>query len=1056
MWYPGCQKKSSYSDFLAEFKKLDGTLSDHEAKIWLLDLLRSNVGFTVYLFSGIELLPLQEVILKAMFMRDVGLIVGGRGLSKTLSYNDLQILREKTKGLVSVKSLLPDLDFTQGERWVDIDPINLWNGAQYVEVSKVLIQPRKLTLKITTRFGHQLECAGTHILRSINGQNGQCNLNWTRASELKIGNFLPIGRTPVTGYINKTEAMNLEEREAYLIGLLLGDGCCTSKAITITSMDEEILSFVETFPCGKRVSKKGTPAVYIRLTTEYSKYLRAKYNLGYHKSYTKTIPTNILSNLNLSRFCLRGVFDTDGYSTKRGIIGVGLTSSELINQIKLLLLNFGIVSTFRVKKTPSDFGKAYTIECSGLDAQKFYNAIGFRLKRKQERKQYLKADKFNTNFDIIPFAKECVTEFYNTNCKGDAIRNEAGIRINPDQHHVSYDYVKNFLNWTKSKNITDPKLNNLQEIIDTNYFYDEIVSIEHDFADCIDFNVPTGEQYWCNGFINHNSFLISIFSLFYPIFYPNSKTCIISANFRSSRRILEYSDKVLQDKQKAKLLRRCYTKDLSRQNDLYKFKLPNPCGSEVFALPLGTGGEGLRGTRANAVLVDEGLLITKEIQEFVIRPFLTAKLNFQEQKNIQKEEQYMIDAGLMTEAQRTKFARNKYMVLSSASYQFEYLYESYLNMRDNCLEEKPLTEEDIEAGGKPTYFVMRASYESLPSNDTIMDLTQINAAKALGGENSDYFKREYRAIFTDASSSYFDLKKLHECTVKAGSLPTLQMKGEPNEEYLLVCDPSYSPSKNSDYFVLAVYMLNKAEKTITLVHTYAQAGGELKDHYRYLIYLLRHFNIVWFTIDASGTEFIHGFNESEIAKQNTVNLGLILSEFDTDDVNEYANQLRQARNEYNLTARKIVYAQKFNQQNGAIRRMNENLQNMISAKRVWFGSPISANEAAVEKYQHIDMPFDVKNKKFQDMSSFEWMDEQHTWVSETKAQCAMIELKASSSGTFQYVLPEAVQRNKSESKIRKDNYTCLLMAGWTSKIFFDLMSQEDKPKQKMAMPSVLR
>lgn len=554
------------------------------------------------------------------------------------------------------------------------------------------------------------------------------------------------------------------------------------------------------------------------------------------------------------------------------------------------------------------------------------------------------------------------------------------------------------------------------------------------------------------------STLISIFSLFYPIFYPGSKTCLISANFRSSRRILEFSEKLIKDK-KARLLRKCYTKELSRQNDMYKFKLPNPCGSEVFALPLGTGGEGLRGTRASAVCVDEGLLITREIQEFVIRPFLTAKQNYQEQVEIKRIEDDLIKGGLLKPEHRTVFSKNKYLVFSSASYQFEYLYEYYKNVVDNCLgcaENKLLDKDEVlTEDQKPSYFAMRMSYEVMPK-ESFLDLTQINAAKALGGENSDYFKREYKALFSDASSSYFDLKKMHECTVKAGQLPTLQMKGDPECEYLLVCDPSYSSNKSSDYFVLAVYLLNKTDKTITLVHTYAQAGGELKDHYKYLIYLLHNFNIVWFTIDASGTEFIHGFNESEIAKQNNIHLGLILSEFDTDDATEYANQLRQARLEYNISARKIVYAQKFSQQNGAIRRMNENLQNLISAKRVWFGSPISANEAAVRKYQNIEMPFDVKNKKFQGMSNFEWMDDQHNWVSETKAQCAMIELKASSSGTFQYVLPEAVQRNKGENKIRKDNYTCLLMAGWTSKIYFDLMMQEEKPKQKMGIPSILR
>ncbi len=548
------------------------------------------------------------------------------------------------------------------------------------------------------------------------------------------------------------------------------------------------------------------------------------------------------------------------------------------------------------------------------------------------------------------------------------------------------------------------------------------------------------------------TFIISIFSLFYPIFFPDSKTCLISANFRSSRRILEYCDKVL-NSHKAKLLKRCFPTDLRRSNDVFKFTLPNH--SEVFALPL-SNGEGLRGTRANCVCVDEGLLITKEIQEFVIRPFLTAKLNFQEQKDIKKREDELIAAGLLKEEQRMQFAKNKYMVFSSASYQFEYLYEYYQNILKNCLEVIPETPEEKEQGGKPSYFAIRASYEAMPQNDSIMDYTQINAAKALGGENSDHFKREYRAIFTDASSSYFDIKKMHECTIKAGEHPTLQMFGDPGSEYILVCDPSYSAEKNSDYFVLAVYLLDKEEKTITLVHTYAKAGGELVDHYQYLIYLLNKFNIVWLTIDASGTEFITGFNQSVQASEAGINLGILKAEFDTDDPQEYSKQLIELRRNYNLTSRRIVYAQKFSQANGAIRRMNEHLQNVIAAKKVWFGSPISASEEAVLKYSSAQLPFNVKNKEYKEMTVNEWIDDQYAWVAETKAQCAMIEVKASAAGVLQYDLPVSVKKNKGASKIRKDNYTCLMMGAWTSKIYFDMSSAEVQVKQPMAVPRMIK
>lgn len=1049
MWTTGEQKVTHYEDFIKRFKALEGELTDEEAKVVLFDLLKSNLAFTVFFFSGVELLQIQEIILKSMFLRDSGIIVAGRGFSKCARYHDTNYLREKHAGLIPITSLFPNINFADGERWIDVNPVHLWNGQKYVDVSKVLIQPRKLTLKITTRFGHQIECADTHILRSINGQNGQCNLNWTRASQLTVGAFLPIGRTYLPDRVNKTEAMNLEEREAYLVGLILGDGCCVSEGISITSMDEEILSFIETFPCGIRIKDKKSKAIDLRLTSEYSRYLRAKYGLGYHKSYTKTIPQNILGDLNLSRFCLMGLYDTDGYThAKIGGVGIGLTSEVLIDQIKLLLLNFGIVTKRHIQKTPSDFGRSYVLECFGQDAHQFYRDIGFRLSRKQKGSAKLKPDNFNTNFDIVPFAKECIAGFYNASHKGGAIRGEAGIKINPDQNHVSYEYVKKFLLWAKYKNINDPKLKNLQEIVDTNYFYDEIVSIEQDFADCIDFNIPNGEQYWCNGFINHNSFLISMFSLFYPIFYPGSKTCLVSANFRASRRILEYCEQVLKSP-KAIRLKKCFG-DFKKANDIVKFTLPNPCGSEVFALPLSS--DGLRGTRANAVCVDEGLLITKEIQEFVVRPFLTGKLNFQEQRETNRKETELIKAGIIKESERTQFAKNKYMVFSSASYKFEYLYEYYQKIVESCLTDRPPTKEEIESGGKPSFFAVRTSYKSMPVNDSILDMTQINAARELNGENSDYFRREYDGQFIDISSSYFDIKKMYECTHKAGELPTLQMFGDKDSEYLLACDPSYSAEKNSDYFVFAVYLLDKSNKTLTLVHTYARAGGELLDHYKYLVYILKNFKIVWMTIDASGTEFLHGFNESVIAHDNSINLGIIKQEFDTDDPNEYNNQLRDARNEYNLLGGKIVYAQKFQSQSGSLRRMNEHLQNMIAAKKVWFGSPIGAHEGNLAKYLECVPPFELKSKSDKKMLVHEWIDEQHTWAQETKAQCAMIEIKANQAGSFSYDLPMAQRRNRGANKIRKDNYTCLLMSGWSSKIYYDLTNSQEAPKQVMAVP----
>jgi len=545
------------------------------------------------------------------------------------------------------------------------------------------------------------------------------------------------------------------------------------------------------------------------------------------------------------------------------------------------------------------------------------------------------------------------------------------------------------------------------------------------------------------------SYLIAFFSIIYPLFVFGSKICLISANFRSSRRILEYCETIINNP-RASLLKECFPDRLQRSNDMYRFKIPNPCGSEVFALPLSTG-QGLRGTRASVVVVDEGLLISKDIQEYVIRPFLTAKQNLQEELEIKAREDELIKAGVITEEDRISFPKNKYFVFSSASYEFEYLFDMFKTMVDGTFKE-------VKDNDTPAYFVMRSSYEALAEN-THIDTTQINAAKENGGENTDYFKREYRGLFTSSSDGYFSVKKMHECTVPLGDVPTIQIKGDKASKYILAIDPSYSASKSSDFFAIGTYLLNEDERKITLVHTYGRAGGDLKDHFAYFAYLLSYFNVVFVVNDASGSEFISGFNESTLAKEKNLKVEFIHNDlcFDTDDSKEYNEQIKLLKNNYNISNKKIVYGQKFNTANNAIRRMNEALQNSINAKKVWFASSCRNNEKSFNRQKDINLPIEYKNQHGQVFGVVEMIEDQDIWITETKNQVALIEVQATSAGVLQYNLPQSLRRATGDNRCRRDHYSCLLIANWAAKIYFDMMTApEEQVNFNTFDPIVLR
>lgn len=540
------------------------------------------------------------------------------------------------------------------------------------------------------------------------------------------------------------------------------------------------------------------------------------------------------------------------------------------------------------------------------------------------------------------------------------------------------------------------------------------------------------------------SFLISVTSLLISILYPGVAVCLLSANFRGARRILEYSEKLVNGS-KSDLLHQCFPNPLKRQNDLYKWVLPN--GTEMIALPLNP--EGIRGVRATHIFLDEMLNIDKEVQTSVIRPFLTVKQNAVEEMKVRAKEDELIKLGIMTDEDRMIATKNKFFMFSSASYQFQYLYEVYSGYIENIMSPKEITKT------APTFFASRFSYkvlEELP-NHAFMDITQINAAKMDGGENTDFFKKEYLALFPDISDGYFNVKKMHDCTVKFGDEPTVQLKGDKESKYLLTIDPSYSASKSSDLFAMTVYLLAPQERKIFQVHNYAKAGGDIKEHFQYLVYLLTHFNIVMVSIDASGTEMIDGFNESSIAKERNLRLNFLTADLEAE-LDEYQSQLSALKNEYNITSSRIVYRQPFN--SNSIRKMNEHLKNQIEAKKVWFASKIPVDEKNVSKNRDVFNLFNFKDKDDKNFGIEDFIDDKNYWIDETKSQTALIQVKATPLGTLQFDLPQSIRRSDNPNRPRRDCYTCLLMGNMAATHYYNMVFKEEEQQETTFTPFFVR
>lgn len=524
------------------------------------------------------------------------------------------------------------------------------------------------------------------------------------------------------------------------------------------------------------------------------------------------------------------------------------------------------------------------------------------------------------------------------------------------------------------------------------------------------------------------SFLYAAFCFLYPLFYPSSKILIVSANFRSARRVFEKVEEFV-NMPNAVLLKQCFPHVASHRNDQFIWNDLN--GGQLVSVPL-SNGSGLRGLRANVLGIDEFLLLSKETIEEILKPFLAAKQDVQETMKLQAYEDKLIEGGAMTEDQRISDESSaKIIGLTSASFKFEYCYTVYKQYIETIMKNEKK---------KARYFVSQIGWEMVPK--AILDKSVIHEAKN-GGASNSAFLREYGAQFTDDSEGYFSAKKMQECTITDGEQPVAQIVGHRGSKYLLSIDPSFSGADDSDFFAMSVWLLNEEEQTITLVHTYGTAGNDLKNHIQYFNFLITRFNIVFIIIDATGScaTFLDSVNESQVFKEQKIEIQDMELNFDCEG-QDYDQEILKLRRTYRLIDKKILYGQVFS--SSSVRKMNEYLQARIDNKKVWFSSKIAPNESVLKNYMELDIPdltFRPTGDEKDKFAKLDFIEQQDRWIEETKRQISLIEAKSSPQGGQTFNLPSHLTNSRSKNRARKDHYSAALMANWGSKIYFDMNSK---------------
>lgn len=356
---------------------------------------------------------------------------------------------------------------------------------------------KQKTLKIKLESGFELECTSVHPV-----WNGE---QWIKSGELRVGDLIPIqyGQdvwgpgldisefSPSDHGGNKRIPFSVVDDDFfYLLGLIHADGNYNENSVCVTKKkDREIIEFLlargfKTRPDG--LHHEFSSKVFCSLL----EHLEFK-----HGARVKKFPEPLFSCTKQEmRAFIQGVFDGDGCSAshpkKRGYVKLTSTCLEFMQDLQIILTNFGIVSSLRSEdKAPTKkvkvWSRIYNLEITGHFAHVFYRDIGFRLERKQRNWDYVPASCADESGNIYPIN---ITRL-------DGYSLNKNIVTNPER-----------ITRRMIKALYDKKPHPyLKELLTEKLFYSPIKEIIDSENEVFDFVIPETNSFTSNSFLSHNT-----------------------------------------------------------------------------------------------------------------------------------------------------------------------------------------------------------------------------------------------------------------------------------------------------------------------------------------------------------------------------------------------------------------------------------------------------------------------------------------------------------------------------------------------------------------------
>lgn len=274
-----------------------------------------------------------------------------------------------------------------------------------------LVKPETDVLKISTQYNYGVVCTPEHQLLTLDNKI----IDFKETKNIKVGDLIglqynqqyfseqdDISDIKLCGNGSWVPPQKLDEYLSYVCGLYIAEGSYSYNSTDFYNIDQDVLIKLQNNNIGLNYKHYVNNQVMRLNNKRFIEFLK-KLGFGKEKAHNKFIPNRLLKmSKNNILSMLSGMFDGDGGSSRHnGTITYTTTSKKLMNQVRMLLLNLGIISKLSIdnrkiskfrkkgKEYTSHKQKCYQLILSTENSRKFYDEIGFGIKRKQIKKEFL-------------------------------------------------------------------------------------------------------------------------------------------------------------------------------------------------------------------------------------------------------------------------------------------------------------------------------------------------------------------------------------------------------------------------------------------------------------------------------------------------------------------------------------------------------------------------------------------------------------------------------------------------------------------------------------------